>query len=428
MSRTATSPSAVVEGAVVENSATRSGAGIDQDHPTGRLGVVVRAIFAFGVLGLSLGRAFDKYSTEIPFGGSAWSAGEWLVNYGGGFVRRGLFGEIFLAVAPPGLAGLWVLFAFQMFLVAVIVFYALQVLHRTRYSWSSIALVCGPASLPFMGWGDSSFHKEALPLVVLAILAWSRWTRRRRWEVVTLVIVAVLLFSLAVFSWEASALLLPAIGYLLLAPRAPHPGLDIFRRSAAVIFAVVAAVGAGVSTVAHGDVSTAQAICDTVREKGFVGSDICGAVHVSGGGIEAIGWTPDKAAQDLAVAFPVYIGFVPFILLALLPLFGSRWFRSNWAWAAVIALGILPLYFVVTDYGRWTHILVLTFMFVMTAGDPRGAHSRMWTGFGTLLYVAMWGLPHWVYPQTDFWPYLGLAPTLVDYSIEALWILMGRPT
>jgi len=391
-----------------------------------RSGVALRAAFAYAVLALALGRALDKYSTEIPEGGSPWSAGEWLVNYGGGFVRRGLFGEIFLAVAPGGLAGLWVLFAVQMALTALIVIYALQVLHRTRYSWSTIALVCGPASLPFMGWGDSGFHKEALPLVVLAILAWARQPRRRQWSVVTLLLLSVPLWVLAVFSWEASVLLLPAVAYLLLALGAPHPELHVFRRSVAAILAVVGALGAGVSALAHGDTTTAATICDTVRSYGFVGVDLCGAVQVSGGGIEAIGWTPEKAAMDLAVAFPVYAGFAVAIVLALLPVVLSRWFRQNWGWAVLVALGVLPLFFIVTDYGRWTHVLVIALMFCMTANDPWQATSRSWTGFGTFLYVTMWGLPHWVDPATSVWPFLGLGATLTDYSIELVGVLGGK--
>lgn len=386
----------------------------------------LRALFAYLVLGVSFWVATSIYAASIPAGGEPWMAGDWFINYAGGFVRRGLFGELFLQVAPPGAAGLWVLFAVQLAFYAVVVLYAIQVLHRTAYSWSSIALICGPAALPFIGWDpDGGFRKEIITFAALALLAWARWPRRRSWEIVLLVVVAAALFVLGVFSWEASALLLPAALYLLLAGGAPHRGLDIFRRSAAAVFVVIAAVGAGLGTLAHGDVATASAVCEAVREHGFIGPEICGTEATGGGGIEAIGWTSERAQADVAASFPLYAAFLPFIALALVPAVASRWFRTNWGWAVLVALGVLPLYVVVTDYGRWTHVLVIALTFCMTAGDPHRAFSRIWAPLATVLYVSMWALPHHLAP-TSGWPWLGFARTVVDQSIEILGVAMGR--
>ena len=387
---------------------------------------VLRALFSYLTLGIAVGKAYDKYSTEIPYGGSPWSAGEWLVNYGGGFVRRGLFGELFLAFAPGGLAGLWLLFFIQMALYGLVLVWVVQVLHRTQYSWSAIALVASPAGMAFIGWDlDGGFRKELLGFAVLVLLGWARSSRRSAAGQVALVVVAVPLFVVAVFSWEASALLLPAVWYLLLGRGAPYAGLEVFRRSAAVVLTVVGGVGAVVSTLVHGDVGTAAAVCATVREHGFVGPELCGSVNVSGGGIEAIGWTSYKTAQDLAVAFPVYVGYLPFILLALVPVVVSQWFRRNWAWAALVVLGILPLFAVVTDYGRWTHIIVIALTICMTADNPNGVQARFWNPVVAFLYVSLWGIPHHLAPDGG-WPWLGLIRSIVDFSIFQVGTLMGR--
>lgn len=392
--------------------------------PRGGWPLVGRALFAYLVLGAAVGKALSKYSEEIPFGGSPWSAGEWLVSYADGFVRRGLFGELFLRVAPGGQAGLWLLYGIQMSLLLVVVAYGVSALHRSAYSWATIALVCGPVGIPFVGWGDSSFHKEFLPFVVLALLAWARRPGRRRGTVVVLVVAALALFVLAVFSWEASALLLPGMLYLLVARGAPHASLDVFRRSVAAVFVVVGGTGAVISTLIHGDAQTAHAVCEAARARGFVGPELCGAVGVSGGGIEAIGWTSFKTSMDLSTAFPAYFGFLPLIALGFLPVVLSRWFRRNWIWGALAFLAVAPLYVVVTDYGRWTTMIVVGLMFCITADDPEGAYSPLWNWMSGIAYVSLWGMPHWVSPTTDVWPFLGFGSTVLDYLVEYTGLLL----
>lgn len=405
--------------------------------PSSRVGVPhreLRAWFAIGVLVFALGVAIYRYVTitagtsvkDIPYvGGDPWMAGDWLINYAGGFVRRGLFGDLFLRLGPGGETGLWVLLAIQVAIYLVVLAYSVRALHRADYSWSSIALVCSPAALAFVGYvlsADAAFRKELLSFLVLALLAWSRGRNRSGPGVVALVIAALAAFVLAVFSWEASALTLPAIGYLLLHRGAPQPQLDVFRRSAAAVFLVVGALGALLSVVYHGDPATAIAICDALRAAGFDGPSLCSGGEISGGGaIEAIGWTSYKTGQDLGLALPVYIGFLPMIVLSLVPAVASRWFRANWLWGLAIIVAILPLYVVVTDYGRWTHLMAMALMFCITADDPADAHSRIWNPLSGILYVGTWGMPHWMGQaqfEESWWPNVSLLSKLTETAID----------
>lgn len=372
-------------------------------------------------------------------GGDPWMVGDWLINYGGGFVRRGLFGQLFLELAPSGQPGLWTLFVLQLVPYLVLLAYSIQVLHRARYSWSSIALVSGPAALPFIAWVpsvDGAFRKEILIFLVLVLLAWSRSRSLNRTAVTALLSTALVAFVLAVFSWEPSALLLPATLYLLLSAGATRPA-PVVRRTYAALFVVVAILGGGLSVLLHGDVATAQAVCDSVRAHGFAGPHVCsGGVGSNGGAIEAIGWTSYKTQQDLALALPVYAGFIPLIILALIPAVASRWFRSNWAWAAFIAVGVAPLYVIVTDYGRWTHILAVALMVCITADGPADLHSRIWKPITTLVYIATWGMPHWMGMAqlgTTEWPRVGLLATATDLGLDRAWaqlpeVVQQRPT
>lgn len=389
------------------------------------LATLVRATVAMVILAIPLALALVNYAGSIPEGGEPWLAGDWFINYGGGFVRRGLFGELFLALAPAGEAGLWVLFGLQAGIYAVLLAYCLQVLHRTSYAWSSIALVCSPMALAFIGWDvDGGFRKEILTFLALALLAWARRPGRPPGTVIALVVVALALFVLGVFSWEASTLLLPGILYLLLARGAPHTHLDVFRRSAAAVFVVAGGTGAVLGTLLHGDAGTAAAICDAVRDAGFRGPALCGVEATGGGGIEAIGWSSERAMQDVLVSYPLYVVFLPFFVLALLPAVVSPWFRKHWLWGVAIVAGVLPLFIVVTDYGRWTHMIVMALLFCITADDPRAAEASVWNPLSTLLYVSLWSMPHHLAPDGG-WPWLGLARTVVDHTRIALGSLLG---
>lgn len=387
--------------------------------------VWARVAFALAVLAFALGRAIREYASTIPLGGDPWMTGDWLINYAGGFVRRGLFGELFLAVAPAGEPGLWGLFAFQLGCYGVVLAYCVHALILARFSWSAIALLCGPVGLAFVGWDtQGGFRKEILVFALLALLAWSRRGDNRT-RILLLVSGTLPLWALSVFSWESTAQLLPAVVYLLWT--GAHRPLVVFRRSMAALYAVVAGVGAVLSALAHGEPGTPGQICAAVRAHGFLGPDLCGSVSAGGGGIDAIGWTSARAILDVAASWPLYVGFLPLIGLALLPVVASRWFTANWGWFLVITVAVLPMYFVVTDYGRWTHVLVMALAFCVTAADPLEAHASVWNPLVAVLYVTLWGMPHHLAPDAS-WYGLGLVNTLLTDIIQLVGGLLGFPT
>ncbi|MDQ7993314.1 MAG: hypothetical protein AAGC63_06565, partial [Propionicimonas sp.] len=99
--------------------------------------------------------------------------------------------------------------------------------------------------------------------------------------------------------------------------------------------------------------------------------------------------------------------------LALAPVLTSPWLRRHWPWFLCTALLVLPLYLIAEDYGRWAHLLVMAAALAIMAGDLREVSSRLWTGWTTVPYLVLWGLPHWLFPD-DPWPWLGLVPSLLS--------------
>ena len=128
----------------------------------------------------------------------------------------------------------------------------------------------------------------------------------------------------------------------------------------------------------------------------------------------------------MTVSFPLYVGFLPLIALALAPILASQWFTTHWRWALATALGIFPLFVLVTDYGRWTHILVLALTFCITAVDPEGARSRWWNPLSTIIYVTLWAMPHHLSPDSS-WDWLGPASAVIHSVIAMFSTLLGFP-
>jgi hypothetical protein len=120
-------------------------------------------LFSFSTAAISL-------ISEAAQGGRGFRFGEWLINYGDGFIRRGLFGEIFLTLTPTGSISIWILCAFLISFYLLVLVYILFLLHKNNFSWPAIALACSPAALPFIGWDSGAFaRKKFLDLFFLFI-------------------------------------------------------------------------------------------------------------------------------------------------------------------------------------------------------------------------------------------------------------------
>ncbi|MBX3099965.1 MAG: hypothetical protein KF761_10340 [Salinibacterium sp.] len=393
----------------------------DVDRPPTDTTRVFRAVFAVALLAIEFGYLLYYRALDTRDGGAAYQTADWLISYADGFVRRGLFGEVFLALAPSGSAGLWALFAVQGLLYAVVFGFAVWALARARFSWPMIALVCGPAALGFFAWDPAAaFRKEVLAYVSLSLVVWALVAVRRRLIAVVLTVLSLLVFALAVFSWETSALFLPAFLYLLVR-RGDDLGLSLlFRRVLAGAFLLVGGTGLALGTLFHGSVATAQAICDVVREHGFTRADLCS------GAIDAIGWTSQYTLDSVTASFPLYVGYLPLALLAIIPVLTTPWIRRNWGWALLIALAFLPLFVIVTDYGRWINMIVMALVFCIAAGPIQNTFSRAWTWLTVILYTTLWGLPHWL--PADFaqpWPWLGLAKVIGSTLIDTVARFVG---
>ena len=374
------------------------------------------------------------YAVVSARAAQSWILGEWLINYQGGFVRRGLLGELILGAArglhlPP----IPVALALQLLLYAV--FYASAALLARGVSWSLalVALFLSPATLSFIVLDPpSSVRKEVLLLAAVALFCLA--LRRGRIRPLPLALCLALMAAVCVLAHEGLIFYLPYLFAPVFLATARAPRTQTAMREAAWLClpALLVALLAAVAAATHpGSPAQAAAIC------GSLGATWQGEGHgLCGGAIFYLTHDRDYARHDVLRAAHAYrygllygvtgtLAALPVaVCLAQLARARRRELRVLLVATALAVAGSLVLFTLARDWGRWISIhvtcLLLLLLFVhehrpepaaealaeqASAGEPRVLHVRGALVLGLLLYTCCWNLPatgnyhaRWGYP------------------------------
>ena len=347
-----------------------------------------------------------------------WIIGEWLINYNGGFIRRGLLGQALLLahrasnLSLVGLAG-----ALQVLLYAA--FYASlpPLLRGVRWSLPLLALLLSPATLAFTVLDPpTSVRKEVLLFLSLSLLCRAALFRRTRpWQ---LALALSVVTPLLILTHEALAAFVPYLFLpLLLSASRRREGLRW-----ATLPATLAILALGAAVTHPGSSTEAQSVCDSVG--GHLHGPPGGLCH---GAIAYLALTPSEAhAETLrAIRFYHYASRYPLpILLTFLPvgLLLRQRFRAGEPATGLLLLTTalslllsLLLFVIARDWGRWVEIHATCLLLLMLVlerpkfvavphdvlDDPvtaglqlsSGAKPRRLQLLGLALYATCWTLP-----------------------------------
>ena len=358
----------------------------------------------------------------------SWTIADWLINYEGGFIRRGLPGQAAYELghlfhrSPVDFAVLFYLATYAVLLVC-----ARALALRATPQWWCVALLLSPGTFSFQVLdATGGFRKEILFLAALALLL---FMLRREWlPPLGIVVFLTLAVCVSVLSHESLICYAPyLLAALLLSGRS-------FRQSAQQ-FALPLAAGLALAFVCsrhHGDLSAATEICRSLGYRlGPQSKQVCG-----GGSIAYLTYSSEMARARTWERVWGDLYFVVYPLataLALLPLLlGSkalarsgfqREVRAVWITAAVAFLCSLVLFAYAEDWGRWIyiHILSLSLLLLYLDGQRRSrvvqeqqlapallpARRQTIAAWSLAAYATLWSLPH-VPSQTLPFGYLGL--------------------
>ena len=129
----------------------------------------------------------SKYAQEIFAGGQSWKTGDWLINYEGGFVRRGLIGQVLYYFSGLGISLLWLTFTIQVIIYLIIAHFTLKIFFYNNRGISWLLFLFSPAFIflfPFF-WSFLSTHifylqRSPSPLLWICPAGGARRPRRRR--------------------------------------------------------------------------------------------------------------------------------------------------------------------------------------------------------------------------------------------------------
>ncbi|WP_158793889.1 hypothetical protein [Granulicella sp. L60] len=333
---------------------------------------------------------------------SEFALGDWLINYAGGFVRRGLFGELVLLLAGAKLSPVYVTLGVQLCLYLVV--WGFMWRAAGRYPWRlwSMALWLSPATLAFTVLNPPGGYRKEILLFALMCATMMMIRAGVRLFVVSVALTAGIVAML--LCHEAMFLFVP---YLLAPFLMATKDVKQFVRLA--VLPVVVGAGTFLFVVQHpGTVEQRDVICTSVVDMTHARTnDLCA------GGIASIGASLDsehgkvvrtarRYHYGLLYGTGAVLGFLPLVLL-LRGWGGER--RAAWVIGLAVVVSFcltLPLFYGAIDWGRWIYIhLFSALLLVMFAreteervvlGDfiPAGGVLAV---VGLLVYSLCWTLP-----------------------------------
>ena len=294
-----------------------------------------------------------------------WTLGDWLVNYEGGFVRRGLWGEaVLLAGRALHLSPLLLTVGLAILLYAVIFVIFRGFLENSTWEWWVLALVVSPCTLAFSVLDPmAGYHKEILSFAGLAVLL--VMLRRGGRSDGFLAGYLACVVTVTLLCHEPEFTLLPYFFAALLIGLGSK--VRALRIAAGPTLVGIVCV---VASVRHpGNALTAARICDSF---GTGHQDWCnGAIAYTAG-------SKEYARSELLLLmqrFHYWRNYPMLAVLALIPIVGG--FRALWrrpmlrgdlrllALMAVLSVAAsVQLFMYAPDWGRWIymHVFCLALM------------------------------------------------------------------
>ena len=305
----------------------------------------------------------------------SWTISDWLINYEGGFIRRGLPGQLaFFFGHTLHISPISIVTAFYLSLFVALLFAVRSIVLASSHNLWVIALVVSPATLSFIILHpQAGFRKELIYLAALASLV----AILQKKAIPSALVVAYLTIVLALGTLSHEAVIFYApyfFAALILSGRSfTKAALECALPFAAGAFAFY------LCSTHLGGFNAAEGVCSSLGYRLLVpgSTDIC-----SSGAIPYLTKSREMAQVEVAglVARYHYLAIYPvFTLLALFPAFAEsrllvqfglkREMKVVWL-TSVIALGAsLPLFVYGIDWGRWIYIHIFSIAILLIAAD-----------------------------------------------------------
>jgi len=349
-----------------------------------------------------------------------WLSGDWLINYQGGFVRRGLVGEILFETSSLTGINLGILaIVLQMSLYAIFIMNTLFLSVNSSFTPLNAMLICSPAFILFPILDpDGGFRKEVLLIAPLAVLC-NRLADPRARVPKYLPACMGVLCVVVVLSHEMLLVYLPYLICVFLI-HDKGPSAQAKRAALWLIPAVIAALL--IIVFGRGSQPVVADICNSLKTSApqdCFSSNVVGAITFLAKDMKfahdyVLASNPPSTL--IVYAISVVLAFIPLALKYRSKQFTGLYDHKTRFWLAVSTCtaltASLSLLWFVADYGRiiYIHVACLSLLMLMATreSDDKPLRLRLnlmqagaWLFY--LLFVVGWRLAHWeATPQNAF--------------------------
>lgn len=368
-------------------------------------------IFFIGISFLFAIALYEYANTDI--GLITYATSDWLINYQGGMVRRGLIGQLIFSLTSEYSNMLLLLFCIQIIVALVTLWLVLKLFFSSEKTTSWLLFLLSPAFFIsyFLYETHSAIRKENLVFLAMALLA--NGLSGRGIKSIYL-FAAVATYSIAVLSHEIACFCLPFFLYPLWITyrnRANHSSLLL---KIAISFCAASILGLIFSIIFKGDSLVAEKICTSLVQRGF-DKILCeySIPFLASNTFDAHQYLLTQVSQKPYI--PLYSIC---LLLSAIPFLLSSWIklRTTQLLVGSGALALLPLFLTAIDWGRWVHVYVVLIticLFWYATQEPiKVKKISLWLVFG---FISLWTLPASItagksvaHPQIFFLPNFGL--------------------
>lgn len=369
------------------------------------------SIFVFLIL-----QAIKLASSYPP---DQWEIGDWLINYQGGFIRRGLIGEICLRVSQIlGINIVILVLVIQVFFYLIFLATTCRLAMKSTFSPLNAALIFSPAFILFPVLDpQGGFRKEILLFALLATLCIYLATTDKKIGKGLPIFIG-LASTIIVLSHEILAVYLP---YILCAFIIYDKGLGVLSRK--ILLSLLPAVAITILMVLF-SIGTEQVvinICNSLKTNAPVDCFRSGAIFWIGQDTSfAYKYVLERIKVNtlLTYGYLAVLAFMPLVILQFTRQF-SRFFENKgmrfWLTICIASsiIGSLPLFWIGIDYGRFIfiHVTCLSLLALMIISESSDIPQRL--NFGqlfawvlSLLFITGWRLMHYDASFKNAFPFL----------------------
>ncbi|NOQ64671.1 MAG: hypothetical protein GQ582_09190 [Methyloprofundus sp.] len=336
-----------------------------------------------------------------------WSIGDWLINYQGGFIRRGFLGEFFYQVSiythiNPG----FYVLLLQIFLYAIILYFSYCLLKNDKNLLSYIFLIFSPYIFTFHIYNDyGGIRKEIIFVAILVFIVYL--ANLKDDKVFEKYFYRILLFyPLVILTHEMLAVFLP---YIIAAYVIKNNGLTI-EKSINIGLLLIPSIVSFIAVLYYsGNSLQVDEIFNSLAKANY---------PVEGG---AIDWLDkgvsfgisalDHTLIDLSISDFLIMVLVSFI--AYIPIYKkvSIIIKNKPAFGLVMTsiVGSLVLFFIAIDWGRflYVHLIAFFLLSLLIESDENSFCIKNKLNVIPLLllfiaYSSLWTVPFCCGPQTAY--------------------------